>query len=620
MEKKSKIRKFSQRIAVIGCCLAAFSLASCLEHSILPNDKVVEENFWKTKEDVQSMVTSAYAAMSSESIITKLIIWGDFRSDELVGNTTNLSGAVPDALKEIEAVNIQTTNQYAAWSDFYDVINRCNIVLEKAEKVLNEDPNYTQSDYESHCCQMLALRSLCYFYLVRTFRDVPYYEYAYTTSSQEKNLTQMAPAALLEQLIQTLEKVAANSNCLRSNNFAVREWRRVGWFTLDGVKSLLADIYLWRASIMHSAADYQRCVELCDQVIESKRSQHVKGRNETEEKAFPLTDNDNFNDSYSTLYVQQNAEESIFELQSKNNAALCKYYYKYGSNTSTEGYLKASIIFANSTDADANLGNAKVNSNTVFSTSDLRFYSSHFTATDASSFDVRKMVSQQEIRRKTGEARTDGRNFSNYDQNYIIYRLPDVMLMNAEALVQQMQDTIPGSSTEMKDAVVEANAELRKQAFDLVEAVNTRSCYTDDRASFGLDVAWEKGNRYKDFTKVQMETLVMEERLRELCFEGKRWYDLMRYNYRHIEGVRYDETYGQMIAVAGSTELALPPLYKDMLELMTRALSDNRMAVQAKMRNESYLYMPIPEADINLCDKLVQNPAYKSINAYEKTY
>ena len=575
MEKKSKIRKFSQRIAVIGCCLAAFSLASCLEHSILPNDKVVEENFWKTKEDVQSMVTSAYAAMSSESIITKLIIWGDFRSDELVGNTTNLSGAVPDALKEIEAVNIQTTNQYAAWSDFYDVINRCNIVLEKAEKVLNEDPNYTQSDYESHCCQMLALRSLCYFYLVRTFRDVPYYEYAYTTSSQEKNLTQMAPAALLEQLIQTLEKVAANSNCLRSNNFAVREWRRVGWFTLDGVKSLLADIYLWRASIMHSAADYQRCVELCDQVIESKRSQHVKGRNETEEKAFPLTDNDNFNDSYSTLYVQQNAEESIFELQSKNNAALCKYYYKYGSNTSTEGYLKASIIFANSTDADANLGNAKVNSNTVFSTSDLRFYSSHFTATDASSYDVRKMVSQQEIRRKTGEARTDGRNFSNYDQNYIIYRLPDVMLMKAEALVQQMQDTIPGSSTEMKDAVVEANAELRKQAFDLVEAVNTRSCYTDDRASFGLDVAWEKGNRYKDFTKVQMETLVMEERLRELCF---------------------------------------------MLELMTRALSDNRMAVQAKMRNESYLYMPIPEADINLCDKLVQNPAYKSINAYEKTY
>ena len=620
MEKKSKIRKFSQRIAVIGCCLAAFSLASCLEHSILPNDKVVEENFWKTKEDVQSMVTSAYAAMSSESIITKLIIWGDFRSDELVGNTTNLSGGVPDALKEIEAVNIQTTNQYAAWSDFYDVINRCNIVLEKAEKVLNEDPNYTQSDYESHCCQMLALRSLCYFYLVRTFRDVPYYEYAYTTSSQEKNLTQMAPAALLEQLIQTLEKVAANSNCLRSNNFAVREWRRVGWFTLDGVKSLLADIYLWRASIMHSAADYQRCVELCDQVIESKRSQHVKGRNETEEKAFPLTDNDNFNDSYSTLYVQQNAEESIFELQSKNNAALCKYYYKYGSNTSTEGYLKASIIFANSTDADANLGNTKVNSNTVFSTSDLRFYSSHFTATDASSFDVRKMVSQQEIRRKTGEARTDGRNFSNYDQNYIIYRLPDVMLMKAEALVQQMQDTIPGSSTEMKDAVVEANAELRKQAFDLVEAVNTRSCYTDDRASFGLDVAWEKGNRYKDFTKVQMETLVMEERLRELCFEGKRWYDLMRYNYRHTEGVRYDETYGQMIAVAGSTELALPPLYKDMLELMTRALSDNRMAVQAKMRNESYLYMPIPEADINLCDKLVQNPAYKSINAYEKTY
>ncbi|MBO4811803.1 MAG: RagB/SusD family nutrient uptake outer membrane protein [Prevotella sp.] len=603
-------------------CLLSFSVAltSCLEHSILPDDKVVEENFWKTKEDVQSMVTAAYAAMASEPVITRLIIWGDFRSDELVGNTEKLSGSIPDALKEIEAVSIQTTNQFATWSDFYDVINKCNIVLEKAEKVLYEDPNYTQSDYESHCCQMLALRSLCYFYLVRNFRDVPYYEYAHTTSSQVKELRQSAPATVLESIIQTLEQVASNSNCPRSNNFAVSEWRRVGWFTLDGVKALLADVYLWRASVMHTSADYQRCVELCDQIIESKRSQHVKGRNETEEKPYPLTDNNNFTDAYSALYVTQNAEESIFELQSRNNAALCKYYYKYGDNNSTEGYLKASGIFANSTDADANLGNAKVNANTVFSTSDLRFYSSHFTAADASFYDVRKMVSQQEIRRKTGEARTQSRTFANYDQNYIVYRLPDVMLMKAEALVQQMQDTIAGSSDEQKTAVMEANAELRKQAFDLVEAVNTRSCYADDRANYALDVAWQKGNRYKDFSKVQMETLVMEERLRELCFEGKRWYDLMRYNYRHIEGVRYNETYGQMIAAAGSTELELPALYKDMLELMTRSLSEDRLAVQAKMHNESYLYMPIPENDINLCDQLVQNPAYKSINAYEKTY
>ena len=43
-------------------------------------------------------------------------------------------------------------------------------------------------------------------------------------------------------------------------------------------------------------------------------------------------------------------------------------------------------------------------------------------------------------------------------------------------------------------------------------------------------------------TTAAMEELVLNERLRELCFEGKRWYDLLRYNYRHVEGVDYTTT------------------------------------------------------------------------------
>ena len=205
--------------------LACMAMVSCVDTIILPDDKTVDEDFWKSKEDVALMVNSAYASMASEALLTRLVIWGDFRADEMVRSSA-LTGAIPDALDEIATVNIQTTNTFATWSSVYSVINYCNIVLERAEEVMNLDPNYTQSDYEADRCQMLALRSLCYFYLVRNFRDVPYVTQAYMNSSQDMQVPQSSPEYVIGQLIETLEGVAANANMLRSDGMSTSEWRR----------------------------------------------------------------------------------------------------------------------------------------------------------------------------------------------------------------------------------------------------------------------------------------------------------------------------------------------------------------------------------------------------------
>jgi hypothetical protein len=67
------------------CLLGGFS--SCVDTIILPDDKTVEEDFWQTKKQVQSMVNGAYTAMASDSVQRKLIIW-QCRSDELNVNTS----------------------------------------------------------------------------------------------------------------------------------------------------------------------------------------------------------------------------------------------------------------------------------------------------------------------------------------------------------------------------------------------------------------------------------------------------------------------------------------------------------------------------------------------------
>lgn len=600
--------KSSARL-ILTALLLPVTMTSCLDTIILPEDKTVDEDFWKSKGDVSSMVNGAYAQMVSEDVITKLIVWGGYRSDEYIRSKT-LTGSIPDALEEMETVNMQVTNTFASWSGIYSVINRCNIVLQRAEAVMAEDPSYTESDYQSDCCQMLALRSLCYFYLVRNFRDVPYVTEPYMNSSQNTQVAQSSPEYVIGQIIETLESVANNPNCLRSNSYTTSEWRRVGWFTRDGVMSLLADVYLWRASVTHSSSDYEKCVNYCEQVIESKKEQHVQGRNEVEEMAYPLADGTM---AYLSIFAEQNAEESIFELQSTANSGLCKYLYKYNGDNSSEGFLKASNIFGTAAGAPNQITNS-----TVFATQDLRYYAATYSGgSDETGYGIRKMVSTIGVSSKNQQVRDQGRNGA-FDQNYVVYRLTDVMLMEAEALAQLMTEANAADTTALPATVTAMNDSLRQKAFNLIEAVNTRSILTADQATYAM-----KWNTYKDYTRQQLETLILQERLRELCFEGKRWYDLMRFAYRHMDGVQYGRILGEIAAESDestSTTSALPAIYEDMLMLATRARGTDAPAIRAKMQNEAYLYLPIPQSDINVCKLLVQNPAYKSNNQYEKSY
>ena len=110
----------------------------------------------------------------------------------------------------------------------------------------------------------------------------------------------------------------------------------------------------------------------------------------------------------------------------------------------------------------------------------------------------------------------------------------------------------------------------------------------------------------------------MQERLREFCFEGKRWYDLLRYNYRHINGVDYSRTYAEQM----DADANFKPVgnYAEMLSVMTRSRGTDAPAIVAKMQNEAYLYLPVPNRDIIVCPLLRQNPAYKNTSEYEKSY
>ena len=621
-------------------------MASCVDTVLLPDDKTVDEDFWQSKADVSMMVNGAYSKMAAADVVSKLIVWGGFRSDELV-LVNSINDGTRNSLLEIEEVNIETTNAFAEWAPIYSVINNCNIVLEKSEKVMSIDPNYTSGDYETDRSQMLALRALCYFYLVRTFRDVPYTTAAYMNSSQDMTIRQIAPDSLLMKCIADLEE--AEKNALSA---AASGWQRVGWINKEAIHSLLADIYLWRASVKHSAEDYQKCIAYCDMVIESKKANHVQGPMEIVAKEYPLEDG---NMAYQSIFGIQNSEESIFELQNATGA-INTYYYKYKDDKSTYGYLRASSIFGSY--AASSLGTSP---NTYLSMYDYRYWQNTYdVGSGASAFDVRKMTDAN----GTTSLPTAGikRSSSKLEnQNFIIYRLSDVMLMKAEAMVanemlfdkvyrqtvQQIKETYmaeglteaTAENKAKKEAIYQlfaddlqrikaeyiaqglteaaaetkakADVESRKDiklrnAFNIVQYVNKRSM---DNGGISDSLKW---NTYADVQR--MEELILAERLREHCFEGKRWFDLLRFNYRHVEGIDYST----ILAEQGTEASTFVKNHGAMLDIMARKDTEGADARKAKMRTEPYLYMPIPRSDTEICDWLMQNPAYSDNDSYTK--
>lgn len=620
-------------------------MASCVDTVLLPDDKTVDEDFWQSKSDVSMMVNAAYSKMAGADVVSKLIVWGGFRSDELT-LVSDINDGTRNSLLEIEEVNIETTNAFSEWGPIYSVINNCNIVLSKSEQVMSIDPNYTQGDYETDRSQMLALRALCYFYLVRTFRDVPYTTEAYMNSSQDMTIRQISPDSLLNLCIADLEE--ADKNPLSA---AASGWQRVGWINREAIHSILADIYLWRGSVKHSAEDYKKCIEYCDKVIESKKLNHVQGPMEMTAKEYPLADN---YDAFQNLFIDLNAEESIFELQ-QASGAIKTYYYDYNNKNSTSGYLRASAIFGTAT--ASTLGTSPF---TYTSTNDWRYWQNTFdVGSGANNFDVRKMIDNVGNVSLPSSGIKRATNIG-VNSNFIIYRLSDIMLMKAEAMVanemifdktyratiQQLKekymaedglsdaaaenkakkeaiyllyadelqkikneymangDPEPTAETKAKKDVEALKDVNLRSAFNLVQYVNARSL---DDAAISDSLKW---NTYADVAR--MEELVMAERLRELCFEGKRWFDLLRFNYRHVEGIDYSTK----LADQSTDATAFVRNHADMLNIMARKYTEGADARKAKMRTEPYLYMPIPRSDTKVCKWLVQNPAYSDNDSY----
>lgn len=554
------------------------AFTSCVDTVILPDDMILDEDYWQKKSDVESVVATAYSQLRDATFQRNMIIWADFRSDELVkaSNFTTRNN-VTDALDEVSSMLIMPNNMFTTWYPLYSCINYCNLVLEKGEQVMSYDPDYTQGDWLVNKAQIKGLRALCYFYLVRVFRDVPVTPHAYLNSSEDLTIEQQAPATVLQMCIDDLNEAVeyAPQNDAFYDPNATIDARNQCYMNRDAINALLADIYLWRASVNHDMADYQKAIEHCDKVLAAKRASHKFSPLDKDQtpKDYYL---ENYDDMYRKIFVTQNSEEIIFQIHynnNLNNSALSQYYYGYKDQNSGWGYLKATRNY--STVSGSTKGAVIYKQ-----TEDVRIWENVYEANSGiEQNDIRKFVALNSINGiGKNEKRASGR--ANFQQNWIVYRITDIMLMKAEALLQ----------------LGENDETMKQEAFKLIATVNDRSINSDD-ATKKLD---GKYSAYKN----NLENLLLLERARELCFEGKRWFDLMRLNYRNMTGVDYTKKLTELNGDFAENS--------DVFFDIALNKYSGQAAMKAKMPSEPYLYMPLNEDELKSNPKLIQNPVYKS--------
>jgi tetratricopeptide (TPR) repeat protein len=487
---------------------------------VRPESEIVLDDFWENESQVNQVLAACYRSITEVDVMSRMLVWGELRSD----NVTYGRGMPTDMYRMLN-VDITADNGFCHWGSFYTVINNCNNFLHYAPGVVDLDANFTESKLHAMEAEVLTLRALMYFYLVRTFREVPWVDEPSIDDAQDYRIPQSSEDEILDNIVNDLQTALKYSR----DNFETLEYTK-GRITTNAVRALLADIYLWRE-------EYSKCVEMCDQILNDPNS----------DLELELGEN-----VITNVFYQGNSKESIFELQFDDlmmfNWVVRDYFGHYGNEAGQWSFPSVLVT------GKFSPFNYVVGSGTE-STEDLREKDFLRQETGGDSYYVFKYAGA--AREENPSTEVSSYFYRNVTANWIVYRLSEIYLIKAEALIQLQTDT--------------------EEAIELINTIYMRSNNEENEQELS------SGNYT---SKLKLDELYMRERQRELMFEGKRWFDLMR--------------------LARRVDSPAP-----LLSYVTKKFTGGSSGESNKMSVMEALYLPVHTDELKANSALVQNEFYK---------
>lgn len=371
----------------ISLAIMLMMAASCNKWlSVKPQNGLIRADFWKTKEQLQAAVIGCYSSLLDPSLVSDLFVWGELRAD-MVASTLN----TPVDAVNIMNDNIVPTNAYTDWSAVYRTINYCNTVIEFGPQVLPSDKTLTETQLDAYLAEAHGLRALMYFYLLRTFGEVPLQLNATASDNQIELIPKSSQQAVYNQIISDLKY--AQQHAVTTYGSLAMDKGRITKYTVFAIE---ADAYLWENK-------YDSCTVACDSIIDSHR--------------FGLIDGTDQAQWFHTLYYEGNSSESIFEFQ-YSAQKLNPFYNMFIS--SNNQYIAAEGVMQDVFGIDPTGLNADIRGNGgSLNASDGTIWK-YAGATSGAANDVNATMT----------TRTADQSYA----HWFVYRYPDILLMKAEAL------------------------------------------------------------------------------------------------------------------------------------------------------------------------------------------
>lgn len=464
INKKLNILTSAVMLIMLGACSDDFT-------DLSPISERNAGNFYRTATDFEVAINGTYDALQADGTYGRTyILMNEMRSDN-VANDAGASGLAA-SLEQIDQFSELPDNEYVrdAWVASYEGIARANAILDRIGEA-----GFGQTLKDQFRGEALFVRSLLYYNLAVLFGNVPL-QLNEVSSPENIDINQVSAAEVYQQIASDLQEAASLLPASNGADYAM------GRATSGAASALLGKVLLTDGQTSEAAEAFRS-------VINSQQYSLV--------------------DDYAQLWgaENENNRESVFEIQ-----------FKSGGQGEGSGYIE---YFATPLSISGGVGGGNtpmvVTDDLVaaYNPEEERFMASIALDEETEAYYVTKYTGNQSIA-------FDG------DNNWVVIRYADVLLMLAEAL---------GETGE---------------AYDLINQV---------RSSRGLDPVDAN-------TPGSFEEKLLEERRLEFAFENHRWQDLLRFG-------RAKEVMAAHVGIPESQVTLLYPIPLDEITISNGNLTQN---------------------------------------------
>ena len=453
-------------LLIAGVSLLLTSCENFLDRQ--PESSLSGETFWTSEQDLKTWNAGMYDGLQS-TLRTNWFYWGELRSGVYAER-----GTAYDRNLLYNGLNSQSGS--SSWSDLYKTIYRANAAI----KHIPTSP-IGSSVSAPYLGQAYAMRALMYFYAIRVWGGVPKItEPMEDVSSQERyygrTSVEELKAFILEDIEKALEHIGASTDMSSASKY---------YLNRGAIMALRVDVLMWYK-------EYDKALVAANDLLTNYKY-----------SLEPAS-------TYSSMFLNpSSSKEMIFNLfwnyEEDSNGFGYAQELASGSNTiryhPTKAYYKELVSRKREDNRVTMIMDTFAIS--YFITPDEMIDESYEKAMNGDYGNAANFQIKCPKFTEYGATANDGRPGYSYVANgscsthMPIYRLADILLLKAEALVLGTHKDYQG-------------------AINIVNQIRERA-------------GWENTAVLEDYpTEIDLIKLIIDERTIELWAEGKRWFDLVR--------------------------------------------------------------------------------------------